>query len=178
MNILSTTIPDVLILEPKVFEDERGYFFESYKENFFKEKINDIQFIQDNVSRSSRNTIRGLHFQVGEFAQGKLCQVVFGTVLDVAVDLRKNSPTFGKHIAVELSDQKKNQIWIPPGFAHGFSVLSESAIFVYKCTNYYNKESERTLLYNDPALKIDWKISDPIVSAKDQQGTLLKDLIL
>lgn len=178
MNIIPTSIPDVVIIEPKVFEDERGYFFESFKLNFFKAKVSDIQFVQDNVSRSSKNTIRGLHFQTGGFAQGKLCQVVVGTVIDVAVDLRKQSPTFGKHVAVELSDQKKNQIWIPPGFAHGFSVLSESAIFVYKCTNYYNKESERTLLFNDPALAIDWRVSSPIVSAKDQQGAQLKDLQL
>lgn len=178
MNIIPTSIPDVVIIEPRVFADDRGYFFESFKENFFKEKIKEVRFVQDNVSKSSKNTIRGLHFQVGEFAQGKLCQVVYGTVLDVAVDLRKDSPTFGRYVAVELSDRNKKQIWIPPGFAHGFSVLSDAAIFVYKCTNYYNKESERTLLYNDPALAIDWKVSSPIVSAKDQQGTLLKDILL
>ncbi|MEW5800008.1 MAG: dTDP-4-dehydrorhamnose 3,5-epimerase [Bacteroidota bacterium] len=178
MTILPSAIPDILILQPNVFEDDRGYFFESFKQNLFNEKVSDIRFVQDNVSCSVKNTIRGLHFQMGEFAQGKLCQVVLGTVLDVAVDLRKNSPTLGKHVSVELSDQKKNQIWIPPGFAHGFSVLSDSAIFVYKCTNYYNKESERTLLYNDPALAIDWKVSSPIVSAKDKQGTLLEDLNL
>lgn len=176
MNIIPTSIPDVLIIEPKVYTDERGYIFESFKQNLFNEKVRDVRFVQDNVSRSVKNTIRGLHFQAGEFAQGKLCQVVLGTVLDVAVDLRNNSPTYGKHVVVELSDQNKKQIWIPPGFAHGFSVLSETAIFMYKCTNYYNKESERTLLHNDPALSIDWKVSTPLVSAKDQLGTLLKDL--
>lgn len=178
MNIISTSIPDVLIIEPKVFSDERGYFYESYRYEILKEKIGEVRFVQDNVSRSSRNTIRGLHFQIGEHAQGKLCQVVFGTVLDVAVDVRKNSPTFGNQVAVELSDQNKRQVWIPPGFAHGFSVLSETAIFIYKCTNYYNKEAERTLLYNDPSLNIDWKVTSPIVSLKDQQGVLLKDLQL
>lgn len=176
MKITPTAIPDVIIIEPRVFSDKRGYFFESFQLKKYSEHLHTTSFVQDNISRSSKNTIRGLHFQNGEFAQGKLCQVILGTVLDVAVDLRKNSPTFGKHVDVELSDQNKNQLWIPPGFAHGFSVLSETAIFSYKCTNYYNKESERCLLYNDPALNIYWKVSHPIVSAKDQQGVLLKDL--
>jgi dTDP-4-dehydrorhamnose 3,5-epimerase len=178
MTILPTAISDVLIIEPKVYADERGYFFESYRYDILKEKIGDVHFVQDNVSKSVKNTIRGLHLQVGVHAQGKLCQVVFGAVLDVAVDLRKNSPTFGQHAAVELSDENKRQLWIPPGFAHGFSVLSDSAIFIYKCTNYYNRESERTLLYNDFELHIDWKVTNPIVSPKDQQGVPLKDLSL
>jgi len=178
MNIVPTSLLDVVIIEPRVFVDERGYFFESFKENVFHEKIGSIHFVQDNVSKSLSGTIRGLHFQVGEYAQGKLCQVLLGKVLDVAVDLRRHSPTFGKHVAIELSDENKRQIWIPPGFAHGFSVLSDSAIFVYKCTNYYHKESERTLLYNDPDLHIDWKVTNPIISMKDQQGLRLKDLPL
>lgn len=178
MTIVPTSIPDIVVIEPNVFADERGYFFESYREHIFQEKISSVHFVQDNVSKSVKNTIRGLHFQIGEYAQGKLCQVLFGKVLDVAVDVRKHSPTFGKHVAVELSADNKRQVWIPPGFAHGFSVLSESTIFMYKCTNYYNRESERTLLYNDPDLHIDWKVSNPIVSAKDRQGVVLKNLLL
>lgn len=178
MTIVPTSIPDIVVIEPNVFADERGYFFESYREHIFQEKIGSVHFVQDNVSKSVKDVIRGLHFQIGEYAQGRLCQVVFGKVLDVAVDVRKHSPTFGKHVAVELSDDNKRQVWIPPGFAHGFSVLSESAIFMYKCTNYYNRESERILLYNDPDLHIDWKVSNPIVSAKDRQGLPLKDLLL
>jgi len=163
-------------MEPKIFEDERGYFVESFRGKRYLKITNGLKFVQDNVSRSVRNTIRGLHYQVGKYAQGKLCQVLFGRVLDVAVDLRRGSPYFGKHISFELSDENKNQLCIPPGFAHGFCVLSEEAIFSYKCTQYYDKDSERTLLYNDPELHIDWKIEQPIVSDKDQQGTLLKNL--
>lgn len=176
MKITGTDIPEVLILEPTVFYDDRGYFYESFRLDRFKKEIGDIVFVQDNISQSAKNTLRGLHLQNGEYAQGKLCQVLLGSVLDVAVDIRKGSPTYGRHVAVELSAEKKNQIWIPPGFAHGFSVLSETALFHYKCTNYYNKASERCLLYNDPALGIDWNVTDPIVSPKDAQGVLLKDL--
>lgn len=167
MEIIKTEIKDLLIIQPKVFEDERGYFFESFNsKNFFDKNLN-LNFVQDNISRSKKGTIRGLHYQTGEFAQGKLCQAVYGKVLDVAIDIRFNSPTFGKYFSIELSEENHKQIYIPPGFAHGFSVLSDEAIFQYKCTNYYNKESERSIIYNDPDLNIDWKVDKPIVSEKD-----------
>lgn len=176
MKVIIADIPGISVIQPVVFSDERGYFFESYQKEKYFNNIRVANFVQDNVSRSVRNTIRGLHFQVGEHAQGKLCQVLFGRVLDVAVDIRRGSPHFGKHVFFELSDENKNQLYIPPGFAHGFCVLSEVAIFSYKCTRSYNKDSERTLLYSDPDLHIDWKIEQPIVSDKDRQGTLLKNL--
>lgn len=159
-----------------MFSDDRGYFFESYQEEKYLKSIKAAVFVQDNISRSVRNTIRGLHYQVGSYAQGKLCQVLVGRVLDIAVDIRRGSPYFGKHVSFELSDENKNQLYIPPGFAHGFCVLSEVAIFSYKCTQYYSKGSERTLVYNDPDLHIDWKIEQPIVSDKDLQGALFKNL--
>jgi dTDP-4-dehydrorhamnose 3,5-epimerase len=134
------------------------------------------EFVQDNLSKSKRGTIRGLHYQVGDKAQGKLCQVIEGEVLDVAVDIRFNSPTFGKYFSQVLNSEKKLQLWIPPGFAHGFSVLSDVAVFSYKCTNYYSKEHERSILYNDPDLKIDWIVSDPIVSEKDLKAPLLNEI--
>jgi dTDP-4-dehydrorhamnose 3,5-epimerase len=176
MKIIRTAIPDIIIFEPAVFNDGRGYFFESYQQQQYRDHIGDVVFVQDNISSSGKGTLRGLHLQREPFAQGKLCQVLSGTVLDIAVDVRKDSPTYGQHVAVELSGENKRQIWIPPGFAHGFSVLSETALFHYKCTNYYNKASERCLLYNDPALHIDWKVQNPIVSEKDKIGVLLKDL--
>jgi dTDP-4-dehydrorhamnose 3,5-epimerase len=176
MKIIHTAIPDIIVFEPAVFNDERGYFFESYQQQQYRDHIGDVAFVQDNISSSAKGTLRGLHLQREPFAQGKLCQVLSGTVLDIAVDVRKNSPTYGKYVAVELSGENKQQIWIPAGFAHGFSVLSETALFHYKCTNYYNKASERCLLYNDPLLHIDWKVQNPIVSEKDKKGVLLKDL--
>ncbi len=176
MKTIISAIPDVLIIEPSVFTDDRGYFYESFHEKKYVEYLGPVTFVQDNISRSKKNTLRGLHLQNGEFAQGKLCQVLDGAVLDVAVDVRKDSPTYGKCISVELSAENKKQIWIPPGFAHGFSVLSETALFHYKCTNGYNKDSERCLRYNDPTINIDWKISDPIVSQKDLLGVFLEDL--
>ncbi len=133
-------------------------------------------FVQDNISKSRKGTVRGLHYQVGENAQGKLCQVIEGEVLDVAVDIRFGSPTFGKHFSLILNSENKLQLWIPPGFAHGFSVLSDEAIFSYKCTNYYSKAHERTIIYNDPDLKIDWKVESPIVSEKDLQASKFKDI--
>ncbi len=167
MEITKTTIEGLLIIQPDVFPDERGYFFESY--NLKKFQVNNIEtnFVQDNISKSRKGTLRGLHYQVGDKAQGKLCFVLQGKVLDVAVDLRLNSPTFGKHFSTELSEDNHLQFWIPVGFAHGFSVLSDTAIFQYKCTNFYSKENERTILYCDPDLNIDWKIDNPIVSTKD-----------
>lgn len=176
MEIVKTNIDGLLILKPKVFADERGYFFESFKkQSFDDEKIN-FQFVQDNISKSKIGTIRGLHYQIGEKAQGKLCFVLFGKVLDVAVDIRFGSPTFGKYFSYELSEENHQQLWIPPGFAHGFSVLSNEAIFAYKCTANYSKEHERAIIYNDPDLNIDWKVENPIVSKKDLTAKLFKDI--
>lgn len=170
MNIIKTDIPDLLIIEPKVFNDDRGYFFESYNRGIFEQTGCNPDFMQDNESKSSFGVIRGLHYQLAPFAQTKLIRVVVGRIYDVAVDIRRNSPTFGKHIRVELSDENKRQLLIPQGFAHGFSVLSDVAIINYKCDNFYNKESERGVIYNDPALAIDWGISEgkSIISAKDK----------
>jgi dTDP-4-dehydrorhamnose 3,5-epimerase len=176
MNIQETRIKDVLIITPKVFTDDRGYFLESFRKKVFSERGINHDFVQDNISKSKHGTIRGLHYQVGDFAQGKLCQVVFGRVLDVAVDIRFGSPTFGKYIATELSEQNHDVLWIPPGFAHGFSVLSDEAVFHYKCTNYYNKESERAILFSDKDLKIDWNVKQPLVSPKDLDAKAFKDI--
>ncbi|MFA5832115.1 MAG: dTDP-4-dehydrorhamnose 3,5-epimerase [Bacteroidota bacterium] len=155
MKITQTKIPEVFIIEPSIFEDERGYFYESFQEKKYREYIGEVTFVQDNISRSAKNTLRGLHLQNAEYAQGKLCQVLLGAVLDVVVDIRFGSPTYGQYIFVELTSENKKQIWIPPGFAHGFSVLSDSVLFHYKRTNYYHKASERCLIYNDPTLHID-----------------------
>ena len=170
MQIKKTEIDGILIIEPDVFEDSRGYFFESFNHQKYAELGPELNFVQDNISKSIRNTIRGLHYQAGESSQGKLCSAISGEVLDVAVDIRFGSPTFGKHVAVMLSAQTKNQIWIPPGFAHGFAVLSDEAVFHYKCTNFYNKEAERTILFNDSELNIYWHVDEPIISSKDSQG--------
>lgn len=176
MDIQETKLKDVLIITPKVFSDDRGYFLESFRKKVFAERGLNYDFVQDNISRSKQNTIRGLHYQAGEFAQGKLCQVVYGRVLDVAVDIRFGSPTFGQYVATVLSDENHDQLWIPPGFAHGFSVLSDTAIFHYKCTNYYDKESERAILFNDKQLNIDWNIKEPLISPKDLEAKLFKDI--
>lgn len=176
MDIQETKLNGVLIFTPKVFNDERGYFFESYREKIFAEKGINVKFVQDNISHSKKNTVRGLHYQVGEFAQGKLCQVVYGRVLDVAVDIRFGSPTFGKYVATVLSSENHEQLWIPPGFAHGFSVLSETATFHYKCTNYYDKASERAILFSDKTLNIDWNVTEPLVSQKDLEAPLFNNI--
>jgi len=176
MEIQETRIKDVLIITPKVFSDERGYFLESFRKKLFTGRGIDHDFLQDNISKSKKGTVRGLHYQVGEFAQGKLCQVVYGRVLDVAVDIRFGSPTFGKYIATELSENNHDVLWIPPGFAHGFSVLSDEAVFHYKCTNYYSKAHERAILYNDKELNIDWNIETPLISAKDLEAKAFKDI--
>ncbi|NER18904.1 dTDP-4-dehydrorhamnose 3,5-epimerase [Spongiivirga citrea] len=171
MIVKETGLKGCVILEPRVFEDERGYFFESYNRSKFNELIGrEINFVQDNQSYSRKGVIRALHYQTGEYAQAKLVRVLKGAVLDVAVDLRKDSETFGKHIAVELSDQNSLQLFIPRGFAHGFIVLSNTAEFFYKCDNFYNKESEGGIIYNDKELNIDWKLDekDMIVSDKDK----------
>ena len=176
MKIEETRLSGVLIIKPDIFNDDRGYFFESYSDRKFLENGLFLDFVQDNVSFSKYGTIRGLHYQVGENTQGKLCQVLSGKVLDVAVDIRFGSPTFGEHVAVELSSENHNQIWIPPGFAHGFSVLSETAVFYYKCTAFYSKNDERSILYNDTDINIDWKVNALAVSEKDLKGVAFKDI--
>ena len=170
MTVSETNLKGCFLLEPKVFEDDRGYFMESYNtENFNSAIGSDVHFVQDNQSFSSKGVIRALHYQLGAHAQSKLVRVLKGTVLDVAVDLRKGSPTFGEHMSVELSEENKKQLFIPKGFAHGFVVLSETAIFFYKCDNYYNNASEGGIIYNDPTLNIDWKLPKEklIISDKD-----------
>ena len=176
MKINKVNIEGILIIEPDVFGDSRGSFFESYNKREFEKYGLDVEFVQDNISSSSKGTIRGLHYQVGDKAQGKLCQVLKGTVLDVSVDIRFDSPTFGKYFALEISENDTSQLWIPPGFAHGFSVLSDEVIFSYKCTNFYSKPDERTILYNDPDLNIDWRVKHPIVSEKDLNAKLFKEI--
>jgi dTDP-4-dehydrorhamnose 3,5-epimerase len=174
MNVIETDIPDVLLIEPPVFGDERGFFYESYNEKVFLDKVGiSAHFVQDNHSRSMKNVLRGLHYQIHQ-AQGKLVRVVVGSVFDVAVDLRKSSATFGQWVGVYLSAENKHQLWIPPGFAHGFLVLSECAEFLYKTTEYYAPQYDRTILWNDPDLAIAWPIpEEPVVSAKDKIGKLL-----
>ncbi len=176
MKIEKTDIEDLLVIYPDVFNDDRGYFYESFSFKKYAEHGIAFTFVQDNISKSKKGTVRGLHFQAGDKAQGKLCQVIKGSVLDVAVDIRFNSPTFGKYLAVELSEDNHKQLWIPAGFAHGFSVLSDEAIFYYKCTGYYSKLNERAILYNDPYLNIDWKVDKPVVSEKDKAAKLFKDI--
>lgn len=177
MEIVRTAIPDVVIIEPRVFGDSRGYFFESWSQREFDALVRPVRFVQDNESSSSYGVVRGLHFQKGAFSQSKLVRVVEGTVLDVAVDIRRGSPTFGRHVAVELSAESHRQLFIPRGFAHGFSVLSEHAVFQYKCDNYYAPQAESAIAWNDPALAIDWRISaeDAILSGKDRHHPLLAD---
>ncbi|MCW0481748.1 dTDP-4-dehydrorhamnose 3,5-epimerase [Gaoshiqia sediminis] len=177
MEIYKTPIDGLIVLEPKVFQDDRGYFLESFHAGRYKELGMDAGFIQDNESKSVRGVIRGLHYQLAPHAQAKLVRVIEGSVFDVAVDLRKGSPTFGQWFGVELTGENKKQLFIPRGFAHGFSVLSETAVFSYKCDNYYHPESERGIIYNDPDLKIDWKIPEPeaIISAKDQKNSLFRE---
>ena len=170
MDIRSTEIPDVLIIQPRVFSDSRGFFTETFSEQRYTEAGVCGPFVQDNWSHSSRGTLRGLHYQI-EQAQGKLVQVLTGRIFDVAVDLRRDSASFGKWVGIELSGENKLQLYIPPGFAHGFLVLSETADFLYKCTNYYAPKHERTLLWNDATVAIEWPLEcDPILSDKDQRG--------
>lgn len=175
MNIIPTEIPDVLILEPKVFGDERGFFYESYNERAFRETTGlDVQFVQDNHSRSEQGVLRGLHYQLPPAAQGKLVRCVVGEVFDVAVDVRKNSPTFGKWVGAHLSAENKRQLWIPECFAHGFLVLSATAEFLYKTTNYYAPSQEMCIAWDDPTIGIIWpKGYSPKLSTKDQAGTSL-----
>ncbi|WP_195341100.1 MULTISPECIES: dTDP-4-dehydrorhamnose 3,5-epimerase [Bacteroides] len=172
MNYIQTEIDGVWIIEPKIFSDPRGYFMEAFKQQEFDATIGQINFIQDNESKSSFGTLRGLHYQKGDYCQAKLVRVIKGEVLDVAVDLRKSSPTFGKHISVLLSDDNKRQLFIPRGFAHGFLVKSEEAVFTYKVDNIYAPQAEASIIYNDPALGIDWPIADSqlVMSEKDRQA--------
>jgi dTDP-4-dehydrorhamnose 3,5-epimerase len=174
MNVTSTSIADVKLIEPRVFGDDRGFFFESWNRRALADAGIDAAFVQDNHSRSRHGVLRGLHYQI-EHAQGKLVRVVVGAVFDVAVDLRRSSPTFGRHVAVELSADNKRMLWVPPGFAHGFVVVSDAAEFLYKTTDYWFPEHERTLLWNDPALDIDWPVATPQLAPRDARGTPFAD---
>ena len=178
MEVVKTNIEGVVIIEPRVFEDPRGYFFESFSQREFEEKVCKTTFIQDNESKSSYGVLRGLHFQKPPYTQSKLVRVIKGNVLDVAVDIRKGSPTFGKYVAVELSGENKRQFFVPRGFAHGFVVLSEEAIFQYKCDNYYAPKNEGAVAWDDAEIGIDWKISfDKILlSEKDKDGLMLSEI--
>ena len=177
MNVIKTDLDGVVIIEPRIFNDERGYFFESFSERDFFANVRVIHFVQDNESKSSYGVLRGLHFQKPPFAQSKLVRVIKGAVLDVAVDIRVGSPTFGKYVAVELSADNHRQFFIPRGFAHGFSVLSDEVIFQYKCDNFYAPQYEGAIAWNDPSLNIDWRIpaDDVVLSEKDKKHPLLKD---
>lgn len=177
MKIIETAIEGVVIIEPRLFKDERGYFFESFSQRELEEKIRKISFVQDNESKSSYGVLRGLHFQKPPYAQSKLVRVIKGAVLDVAVDIRKGSPTFGKHVAVELTEENHLQLFIPRGFAHGFSVLSQEVIFQYKCDNFYAPQSEGALAWDDSDLNINWRIptNQIILSEKDKHHEKLKD---
>lgn len=177
MEIIKTEIPDLLIIKPVVFEDDRGYFFESYNREKFVRAGIPYNFVQDNESKSQKGVLRGLHFQNPPYAQGKLVRVMKGAVLDVAVDIRKNSPTYGKWASIELSEQNKMMYWIPPGMAHGFVTLEDNTVFFYKCTNLYNKASEGSIRWDDPDLNIDWGIDNPILSPKDKEAPFFRDFI-
>jgi len=175
MEIVETGIPDLYIVKPTVFKDNRGYFFESYNKEAFLRYGIDQNFVQDNESKSGKGVLRGLHFQKPPFAQGKLVRVIKGAVRDVAVDLRKSSPTYGKWASVELTEENKWMYWVPPGFAHGFVTLEEDTVFFYKCTNIYNKASEGAIRWDDPDLNIDWGINNPLLSDKDKVSPFFKD---
>ena len=177
MEVIKTNIEGVVIIEPRIFKDDRGYFFESFSQREFEEKVCKTTFVQDNESKSSYGVLRGLHFQKPPFAQSKLVRVIKGAVLDVAVDIRKGSPTFGQYVSVELTGENHRQFFIPRGFAHGFSVLSEEVIYQYKCDNFYSPQSEGAIAWNDPDLNIDWRIpaEKVVLSEKDSKHPRLKD---
>lgn len=177
MEVIETGIEGVVIIEPRIFKDDRGYFYESFSQREFEEKVCRTTFVQDNQSKSSYGVVRGLHFQKPPYTQSKLVRCIKGAVLDVAVDIRKGSPTFGKHVAVELSEENHRQLFIPRGFAHGFAVLTEEAVFQYKCDNFYNKESEGAIAWNDPELAIDWRIpaEQVLLSEKDKLSKCMND---
>ena len=177
MHVAATAIPEVLIFEPRVFGDERGYFFESFRKDFFHEHVGEFDFVQDNQSKSGYGVLRGLHFQKPPYTQSKLVRVLSGSVLDVAVDIREGSPWFGQHVAVKLNSVQNNMLWVPRGFAHGFVVLSDEAVFSYKCDNYYVPEYDAGIRWNDPDLGIDWGVPEDKVqvSAKDAVQPFFKD---
>lgn len=172
MQVIATNIPEVLIFKPTIYDDSRGYFFEHFRQDVIEKYIPGTTFVQGNESKSSYGVIRGLHFQHAPYAQGKLVRVIQGEVLDVAVDIRHNSPTYGNHVAVRLSDENKCQLWIPRGFAHGFAVLSKKAIFSYSCDNYYNPEADGGIFHNDPTLNIDWPIPEKDVKCSEKDRNL------
>lgn len=178
MQIQKTNIEGLIVIQPRIFLDARGYFFESYSKKVFDEQVRTVNFVQDNESKSSFGVLRGLHFQKPPYAQSKLVRVIHGRVLDVAVDIRKGSPTYGQWMAVELSGEKQNQLFIPRGFAHGFSVLSDEAVFQYKCDNFYHPESEGAIAWDDPQLNIDWQLPKEsiILSQKDTHHPLLAEI--
>jgi len=176
MEFIETKIKGLLIVQPDVFEDERGYFFESFNHEKFLKGGLDMKFIQDNESKSRKGVLRGIHFQSPPFDQGKLVRVIRGSVMDVAVDIRKGSPTYGNWVSTVLSEQNKRMFWIPSGFAHGFVTLEDDTVFFYKCTNVYDKGSEGSILWNDPDLGIDWGVKEPIISGKDKTSPLFKEL--
>lgn len=175
MKVQQTGFEGLYIIQPSVFEDKRGYFFESWNKEKFRKQGLDFEFVQDNQSMSAANVLRGMHFQVPPWEQGKLAQVISGSVLDVVVDLRKDQPTFGQNYKLVLSSREKNMLWIPPGFAHGFLTLEDNTLFFYKCTQLYNKESDRAIAWNDPHLNIDWGTENPIVSEKDKAAMNFRD---
>lgn len=175
MKIISTPIEDLFIIEPNVFGDHRGYFMESFNAKDLKDITNNLDFVQDNQSLSSKGVLRGLHFQNPPFEQGKLVRVIKGAVNDVVVDIRKNSATYGKSFKIELSEENFKMVWIPPGFAHGFETLRDETIFAYKVTNYYNPESEGSIIWNDPSLNIEWETKNPLTSKKDNEGELFEN---
>lgn len=175
MEIKETAIEGLLIIQPRVFPDERGYFYESFNEAKLQAQGFDRKFVQDNISKSTKNVLRGLHFQKPPHAQGKLVQVIRGAVLDVAVDIRKNSPTYGKYFSIELNEENKTQLFVPEGFAHGFLTLEDDTIFSYKCTDFYNKDAEGSLLWDDQDLNINWGVDQPIVSEKDRKASSFQD---
>ncbi|MDR9365967.1 MAG: dTDP-4-dehydrorhamnose 3,5-epimerase [Balneolaceae bacterium] len=176
MKFEKTSLDEVWLIKPKIFEDDRGHFLESFRKEIFKEKGVEYEFLQDNISTSTRGTIRGLHYQISPFSQAKLVMAVYGEILDVAVDIRKGSATFGQYFSSILNDTNRHMMLVPSGFAHGFSVLSEKATVAYKCDQYYNKESERGVRWNDPVLGIDWKTESAILSEKDKNQPLLKNI--
>lgn len=175
MEIQNTLIDGLVVIKPRVFEDERGYFFESWNKSNTENAGINLEFVQDNESLSQKGVLRGFHFQAPPYEQGKLVRVIKGSVLDVAVDIRKGSPTYGHYHKEVLSEENKTQFWVPPGFAHGFLTLEDDTIFAYKCTNLYNKASEGSVIWNDPDINIDWGIENPILSEKDIEAPLLKD---
>lgn len=176
MQFEKTLLDKVWLITPRIFEDDRGHFLESFRKEVFKEKGVEYDFVQDNISTSTKGTVRGLHYQIDPHSQAKLVMAVYGEILDVAVDIRKDSPTFGKYFSAVLNDKNRNMMLVPSGFAHGFSVLSDTATVAYKCDQYYHKDSERGVRWNDPDLGIDWKTDSPILSEKDEKQPLLKEI--